>query len=163
MEDIAGSFRERGDEYDDSLPDNIESLKNVARWILEDADREHIYIDLDTIEGRELAEPLFSPFRSLLSDSAETGTDPGYRSNPIYGRIRELNEKITIVLVSHDMTVISSYATAVACINGTVYYHGSKEITSEMLQVAYGSCPVELVAHGIPHRVLAKHDGDRDA
>ena len=118
MEDIAGSFREHGDEYDDSLPDNIESLKNVARWILEDADREHIYIDLDTIEGRELAEPLFSPFRSLLSDSAETGTDPGYRSNPIYGRIRELNEKISSSGVFGGMSFRNIIVASAAKTNG---------------------------------------------
>jgi len=109
-----------------------------------------------------IARALVSQPRILLLDEPTASVDVEAQ-RILYDRLRELNEKITIVLVSHDMTVISSYATAVACINGTVYYHGSKEITSEMLQMAYGSCPVELVAHGIPHRVLAKHDGDRDA
>jgi zinc transport system ATP-binding protein len=109
-----------------------------------------------------IARALVSQPRILLLDEPTASVDVEAQ-RILYDRLRELNEKITIVLVSHDMTVISSYATAVACVNGTVYYHGSKEITSEMLQMAYGSCPVELVAHGIPHRVLAKHDGDRDA
>lgn len=91
--DLSDMFMARGDEYDDSLHGNLKSLQNVALWILEDADRENIYIDLDTIKGKELARALFSPFRSLISNSAEAGTDTGYRGNPIYGRISDLNEK----------------------------------------------------------------------
>lgn len=77
----------------------------------------------------------------------------------LYDKLRELNRMITIVVVSHDVSVISSYATAVACVNGTVYYHNSNEIKPEMVKLAYGSCPVEIIAHGLPHRVLARHEG----
>jgi zinc transport system ATP-binding protein len=45
----------------------------------------------------------------------------------------------------------------VACVNHTVFHHHSPEITPEMMQKTY-NCPVELVAHGMPHRVLALHN-----
>lgn len=93
IENISDLFRKYGDEYDALLQNNSESLENVALWILEDADRENLYIDLDTIEENEFAESLFSPFRSFLLGSSEKSVDPGYRSNPIYKRMRELNEK----------------------------------------------------------------------
>jgi len=45
---------------------------------------------------------------------------------------------------------------SVACVNRTLYYHDSGEITREMVDKAY-RCPVDLVAHGLPHRVLGLH------
>jgi zinc transport system ATP-binding protein len=63
------------------------------------------------------------------------------------------------LLVSHDLNAISSHVKSIACLNRELHYHGEKEITPKMLQAAYG-CPVELIAHGIPHRVLATHKGD---
>jgi zinc transport system ATP-binding protein len=79
-------------------------------------------------------------------------------------RLASLRGSITIVEVSHGLSAVSSRATAVACVNRRVFYHDSGEIVPEMLSLAYGTCPVELVAHGLPHRVLAphRHDGSDD-
>jgi len=60
------------------------------------------------------------------------------------------------VLVSHDIGVISSYVDKIACLNRRLFYHGSKEIKSETIEKTYG-CPIDLIAHGVPHRVLRKH------
>ena len=62
----------------------------------------------------------------------------------------------TLVVVSHDLSVLSSYVKSVACLNQTLYFHDSAEITQEMIDMAY-HCPVDLIAHGLPHRVLRKH------
>jgi zinc transport system ATP-binding protein len=70
----------------------------------------------------------------------------------------ELNRSVTIVAVSHDMMALSRHATSVACVNRDLHYHDSGEITQPMLDAAY-ACPVDLVAHGIPHRVLGRHEG----
>lgn len=104
-----------------------------------------------------IARALVSEPRMLLLDEPTASVDVEAQSM-IYDKLRELNKTITIIVVSHDISVVSSYATAVACVNGTVYYHDAKEITPEMLKLAYGSCPVEIIAHGIPHRVLARHE-----
>ncbi len=76
----------------------------------------------------------------------------------LYEILRELNRTLTIVMVSHDLTAIASCATSVACVNRRLFYHDRAELTGEMVQAAYGSCPVELIAHGIPHRVLHRHE-----
>jgi len=78
----------------------------------------------------------------------------------LYDILRELNRDITIVMVSHDLTALTSYATSVACVNRTLFHHDRAELTGDMVQAAYGSCPVELIAHGVPHRVLQRHDHD---
>jgi zinc transport system ATP-binding protein len=72
-----------------------------------------------------------------------------------YALLKEINTNITIVLVSHDLMVISSHVEAVACVNRTLHYHNEAEVTEEMIDMC--QCPVELVAHGLPHRVLKPH------
>ena len=74
----------------------------------------------------------------------------------LYELLRSLNDTITIVLASHDLMVLSSYVRSVACVNQTVYYHPAPEVTDAMVGMFH--CPVELVAHGVPHRVLKEHE-----
>ena len=76
----------------------------------------------------------------------------------VYELLEELAEKITVVLVSHDIGVISRHVRTIACLNIEMHYHQSKNLTPEMIEAAYG-CPVDLVAHGHPHRVLEQHQG----
>ncbi len=70
--------------------------------------------------------------------------------------LAEQNERIPIVVVTHDVTSIAGVIRHVACVNRTLHYHGAAELTPEILEEAYGS-PVELLAHGVPHRVLREH------
>lgn len=72
-----------------------------------------------------------------------------------YEILKSFNKDITIVIVSHDFMALSAYVKSVACVNRTLYYHNSSEITNEMVDMH--QCPIELVAHGIPHRVLKEH------
>jgi zinc transport system ATP-binding protein len=74
-----------------------------------------------------------------------------------YSILNTLKEKMAIVLVTHDIGVVSDHATKVACLNRRLYTHDSGEITEDMLTSAY-QCPVELIAHGVPHRVLRTHE-----
>ncbi|QYZ79349.1 metal ABC transporter ATP-binding protein [Methanofollis formosanus] len=67
-----------------------------------------------------------------------------------------LREQMTIVFVTHDIGVLSSRVTKVACLNRRLYTHESPELTSDMIEAAYG-CPVDLIAHGVPHRVFPEH------
>jgi zinc transport system ATP-binding protein len=75
----------------------------------------------------------------------------------IYKLLRELNNEMTIILVTHDIGVISSHVRSVACLNRHLFKNDEPVITPEMLEESY-QCPVDLIAHGIPHRVLAPHD-----
>ncbi len=91
----------------------------------------------------------------LLLDEPTTGIDSRVEKN-LYELLKKLNEKIPIIMVSHDIGVISSYVNKIACLNRLLHYHSTKEITKDMLEATY-KCPVELIAHGLPHRVLNKH------
>jgi len=74
----------------------------------------------------------------------------------LYSLLKELNKNVTILVISHDLMVVSSYIKSVICVNQCVHQHDAAEMTQEMLDMAY-QCPVELIAHGLPHRVLGKH------
>jgi len=40
--------------------------------------------------------------------------------------------------------------------NKILIYHNAKEITKQMIEETY-QCPIDLIAHGVPHRVLDHH------
>ncbi len=74
----------------------------------------------------------------------------------IYELLAELNKEKTIILVSHDVGAISRSVKKIACMNKKLVYHNTKEVTKEMLEETY-QCPIDLIAHGVPHRVLDHH------
>jgi len=102
-----------------------------------------------------IARALATRPKILLLDEPTSSVDPQVSSD-IYELLWELNEQVTILLISHDMGAISSYVKTVGCLNRRLFYHGGQEITAEMLELAY-QCPIDLIAHGVPHRVFAKH------
>lgn len=103
-----------------------------------------------------IARALASQPRILLLDEPTANVDSKIQ-NSIYELLKELNEYMTILLISHDLGVISTYVKTIACLNRTLYYHQDKLITPEMIQKTY-QCPIDLIAHGIPHRILSEHD-----
>ncbi|HEY0781082.1 MAG TPA: metal ABC transporter ATP-binding protein [Thermoanaerobaculia bacterium] len=69
--------------------------------------------------------------------------------------LAELNRTIPIVVVTHDVLDLSPLVRHIACVNRRLHYHGP-ELDNEALEEVYG-CPVEHIAHGVPHRVLHAH------
>jgi zinc transport system ATP-binding protein len=96
--------------------------------------------------------------RLLLLDEPTASLDTRVGVS-VYELLKDLAREVTLVLVSHDVGVISRYVKTVACLNRRLYYHHSKEITREMFEAAYG-CPVDLVAHGHAHRVFDDHESE---
>lgn len=92
----------------------------------------------------------------LLLDEPMANVDSSTQEE-LYELLSELSHRMTIMMVSHDLSAISAYVDKIACLNRRLYYHGSKEIPAEDIEAAYG-CPIELLAHGMPHRVLRRHD-----
>ena len=71
--------------------------------------------------------------------------------------LADLSQSVTIVLITHNIGVISSHVTKIACLNRRLYTHENGKITSDMIEATYG-CSVEFLTHGpVPHRVLADH------
>ena len=88
-------------------------------------------------------------------DEPAASVDPEFETD-LYSFLKELNQEITIVLITHDIGVISRNVKSVACVNRTMMFHEEGKISLEMIDMAY-QCPVDLVAHGAPHRVFPDH------
>ncbi|MEL7563769.1 MAG: ABC transporter ATP-binding protein [Dehalobacterium sp.] len=97
--------------------------------------------------------------RLLLLDEPTASVDASSRDQ-IFGLLSELNKNMTIILVTHDMLAISSQVNRLACLNRQLVYHGEPELTEKVVNNLYG-CPVDLIAHGVPHRVLRDHEEEK--
>ena len=94
--------------------------------------------------------------RLLLLDEPATFVDASFEAD-FYEKLKLLNNRMTIMMVSHDVGTISAWVKSFACVSGKVFYHPHSKITDEDLRM-YG-CPIQLVTHGdVPHVVLHKHD-----
>jgi len=91
----------------------------------------------------------------LLLDEPGNFVDTTFE-NDFYEKLRELNLRMAILMVSHDVGTISAHIKSFACVNRSLHYHPSHEITNDDL-MAYG-CPIQLITHGdVPHTVLKYH------
>ena len=121
---------------------------------------------LDRLSGGQrqrvvIARALASKPDLIFLDEPVASVDQEWQAR-LFELFEELNRRATIVLVSHDITAISSHVKSVTCVNQEVHYHPEPAITAQMLSDTY-KCPVELIAHGIPHRVLADHGSSGDS
>jgi zinc transport system ATP-binding protein len=92
----------------------------------------------------------------LLLDEPGNFVDTTFE-NDFYEKLKNLNSRMAILMVSHDVGTISFHIKSFACVNRSLHYHPSKEITNEDL-LTYG-CPIQLVTHGdVPHTVLKYHN-----
>lgn len=91
----------------------------------------------------------------LILDEPNTFVDNRFEAD-LYAALKELNQRMAIMIVSHDVGTISYYVKTIACVNKYLHYHPSNIITEQQL-AAYG-CPIQIITHGdIPHTVLKKH------
>ena len=91
----------------------------------------------------------------LLLDEPGNFVDSTFESD-FYEKLKELNNRMAILMVSHDIGMISAHVRSYACVNRKLHYHPTSEISNEQL-LAYG-CPIQLITHGVvPHTVLKQH------
>ncbi len=91
----------------------------------------------------------------LILDEPNTFVDNRFESE-LYEKLKELNKSMAILIISHDVGMISPYVKTIACVNKELHYHDSNVISEKQLQDY--NCPIQLITHGeVPHTVLGKH------
>jgi len=92
-----------------------------------------------------IARALTTEPRILLLDEPVSSVDTAWQQS-FYELLHELNKEIAIIMVTHDISVVSTYIDKIACVNKKLYYHGSKKDGVQKIAEMY-ECPVRLIAH----------------
>ncbi|WP_456446505.1 metal ABC transporter ATP-binding protein [Thiolapillus sp.] len=66
--------------------------------------------------------------------------------NELFDLLKLLNQRMTILVVSHDIAFISGYVHRVACLNRTLICHRTEDIDGQVIQQLYDN-EVRMVAH----------------
>jgi len=140
--------RDRADHWMEKL--GITDLRNKPIGQLSGGEMQRAFLCRSLISEPEL----------IILDEPDTYVDNRFEKE-LYEQLRELNDEMAIVLVSHDVGTITFYVKSIACVNKELHYHPSNIITEK--QLASYNCPVQIITHGeVPHTVLGKHDHDHD-
>jgi zinc transport system ATP-binding protein len=128
------------------------------------ADREAVRRALDEVEAEEiakrqigslsggqlqrvlLARALVGEPRILILDEPTANIDQRLEGE-IFDLLKVLNERMTILVVSHDVAFISRYVSRVACVNRTLVCHRTDAVDGAVIQELYGE-DVRMIAHG---------------
>jgi len=87
----------------------------------------------------------------LALDEPTVGVDADSRTD-FYGLLDELNQQgITIILIEHDVDILTEHVDSVACLNQRLYHHGDTVsfLESDAIAEAYGTSG-RVIAHDHP-------------
>lgn len=85
----------------------------------------------------------------LLLDEPTANLDVAIEEE-FYELLRKLNERLTVVLVSHDLGFVSQFVRSVVCVKRQVLMHPTSEISGEMINRIYGAS-MKMVRHDRSH------------
>ncbi|HZL11496.1 MAG TPA: metal ABC transporter ATP-binding protein [Prolixibacteraceae bacterium] len=147
---LFSSFRKNTDEKNkaESLLEEmgIYSIRNKSIGELSGGQMQRVFLCRALMNEPEL----------LVLDEPSTYVDNNFEGE-LYLKLKELNEQMAILLISHDVGTISFFVKTIACVNRNVHHHPSNVISEEQL-TSY-NCPLQIITHGnIPHTVLKLHD-----
>ena len=102
-----------------------------------------------------LCRALISDPKVLILDEPANFVDNKFEKE-LSAILRQLNDRMAIIMVSHDLGTITSHVKSIVCVNRHVHRHNSNVITPEQLHNY--DCPIQIVSHGtVPHTVLEEH------
>jgi zinc transport system ATP-binding protein len=92
-----------------------------------------------------IARALISDARLLLLDEPTAGVD-AHMERSLTDLLHRLNERLPIVIVSHDVSFVSTHLQRVACLNRRLTCHAAREISWEVIAQMYHG-PIRAVHH----------------
>lgn len=125
--------------------------REIARRVMAETEIERLAErQIESLSGGQLqrvllARALASEPHILLLDEPTANIDMRVE-NEIFDLLKQLNRRMTILVVSHDVAFISKYVHRVACLNRTLMCHRTEEIDGQTIQALYHD-EVRMVAH----------------
>lgn len=114
--------------------------------------------DVRSLSGGELqrvyiARALVRSPRLLLLDEATSGVDVGVKGS-LLSLVERLKERMTILFVTHDMSVVSEAVDGVLCLQRTLVAHGkpAEALSADAMQRMYGDDAQPFMHCHVPHR-----------
>jgi zinc transport system ATP-binding protein len=92
-----------------------------------------------------IARALASDAELLLMDEPTAGVDP-HMEQSLTDLLHRLNQRLPIVIVSHDVSFVSTHLQRVACLNRRLICHAAHEISREVIAEMYHA-PIRVVRH----------------
>jgi zinc transport system ATP-binding protein len=90
----------------------------------------------------QIARALVSGPRLLVLDEPSTGVDSVGQEDfyELLAGLRDSLQRISVIMVSHDIGVVTSHADRVACLNREIHYHGDtdSDLDSDIHQKVFG-------------------------
>lgn len=126
-----------------NFPATVEEIVSLGITITDKTSKEKITLALETVGllaqkdrrvgelsgGQQqrvlIAKAMVNNPKLLILDEPVTGIDLEMQ-NKFYSLLEKLNQenKITIIWASHDLDAVNRFATSVACINRSMFFHG---------------------------------------
>ncbi len=99
----------------------------------------------------------------MLLDEPTASIDTKGRRE-FYQLLKDLNQKMTIVVVSHEVMVLSTYVKSITCVNHKLHYHDYSKMGSQIMDSICPCsveevCPVELMTQNL-QQLDAKTSGE---
>ena len=115
---------------------NCTDLRNQPFSVLSGGQRQRVLI----------ARALASEPDLLLFDEPTLSLDPEVQHD-LYELLHQLNERLTVVIVSHDIGFVSKHVQKIICVNRKVALHCATDIDESIISMLYGDMGVRLVDH----------------
>lgn len=96
-----------------------------------------------------IARALASQPDILLMDEPTANLDV-MMEGELYALLRKLHERLTILLVTHDLGFVSDFSKTVVCVKRTLAVHPTGELTGDLISEMYGR-DVRAVLHDPDH------------
>ena len=92
-----------------------------------------------------IARALASGGEILILDEPTANIDRESETH-FFDLLRQLNKRMTILMVTHDVGFASSFFTRIACVNREVIIHPTSELTGKLIRDMYGG-DLQMIRH----------------